>query len=100
MIKAGDYRNRIELQRRTAAALNTWTTVATVWAAIEPLSGNQFYQNLVATTEVTGRVRIRYRTDIKPDYRLKFGTRIFSIVGLVNPKESNQELQIMYREQV
>ena len=99
-MKAGDYKQRIVIERRTAAGLNTWSTVATVWAAIEPMSGNQFYQNLVATTEVTGRVRIRYRTDVKPDYRLKFGTRIFNIVGIVNPKEDNRELQIMYQEQI
>lgn len=99
-MKAGDYKHRIILERRTAGSLNTWAEVDTVWAAVEPLSGNQFYQNLVATTEVTGRVRIRYRTDIKPDWRLKFGTRIFNIVGIVNPKEENRELHIMYREMI
>jgi len=98
-MKAGELKHRVALQRRTVAGLNTWSTVATVWAAIEPLSGNQFYQNLIANTQVSGRVRIRYRTDVKPDWRILFGTRVFNITGIVNPKESNQEMHIMYREE-
>ena len=98
-MKAGDLRHRITLQRRSVAGgLDTWADVATVWAAIEPLAGNQYYQNLVATTEVTGRIRIRYRPDVRPEWRVKFGTRILAIVGLVSPKEAVRELHIMYRE--
>ncbi len=100
-MRAGDLNKRIELQRRTVAGgLDTWATVATVWAAVEPLSGSQYFQNLVASTDITGKIRIRYRADIKPDWRIKLGTRLLHIVSLINWQEQNRELQIMYKEAI
>jgi SPP1 family predicted phage head-tail adaptor len=72
--------------------------MATVWAAIEPASGNKYYQALQATSSITGMVRIRYRSDIRSTWRIKFGERILTIVDIIDVKEQRSELQIAYKE--
>ena len=98
-MKAGDLKQRVTIQRRSATALDTWTDVATVWASVEPLTGNRILQGVLAITEASGMVRIRYRADIVPSMRLVFEGRVLNIVGIINPKEAKRETQIMYREQ-
>ena len=100
-MEAGKLRQRVDLQRRTVSGgLDTWSTVATVWAAIEPLSGNRYLQATVPVNEVQGMIRIRYRSDILPEWRIRFGQRVFLITSIINVLQANRELQIMYREQL
>lgn len=48
----------------------TWNDVATVWAAIAPLSAREFIAAQSENNEVTARVTIRYRADINGKMRL------------------------------
>ena len=43
---------------------------------------------------------IRYLSGIVPKMRVKFGSRIFDILSVINVKESNRELQLMCRESI
>jgi len=103
-MNAGKLRQRITLQSPTAGANTigevtyTWTDVATVWGAVEPATGSWYYAGQQAESKVDGRVRIRYRSDVLPTWRVKFGARYLSIVSLLNPNESKKELIIMYTE--
>lgn len=76
----------------------TDTTVATIWAAIWPLTGKEQLQSQQTAMEISHRIRIRYRSGMLSSYRLKFGTRYFNIVSIINPNEENRWLDLMCKE--
>lgn len=79
----------------------TWTTQATVWAAIEPLSGRELFTAQQVRPELTTRIRMRYRSDVNSEWRVKYGSRIFAIVGPpVDPSLANVELRLNCTEGV
>ena len=98
MIHIGDLRRRVVLEREQRSddggggATVAWQVVATVWAAIKPLSGREKdrYQGLEAT--LSHRVTLRYRTDVMPDMRLRMGGRVFDIRAVFSPDERRQWL--------
>jgi SPP1 family predicted phage head-tail adaptor len=95
---------RIELQHNLPTAnsigefVDTYTTYATVWSAIKPLVGNQRYSAKQLNSEISGKVIIRYRSDLVATDRLVYGSRYLSIISIVNPNEANQFLEIEYSE--
>ena len=105
-MNAGGLNKRIAIQApsRSVNALgetiDTFATIATVWGAIEPLSGSKYFQALQANVDVSGRIRIRYRDIFKPTWRLKYKDRILLVVSIIHPEEAREELHIMYREQL
>lgn len=105
-MKAGDFRHRIIIQipQRSKNTMGEWidtfTTWQTVWAAIEPLAGSRLFQAQQANSEVTGIVRIRYLRGLLPTMRLSYEGRIFTIMSIVQPKETRNEIQIYYMEKL
>lgn len=103
---AGDLRHRLTIQaplptaNADAGLSDNWTTVATVWAAVEPLSGRSYFTAQQAASEVTHRVRMRYRTGLRPEMRLLYGTRHLYIEAIIDPGERHAELEVMCREVV
>ena len=103
-MKAGQLKHRIviEQQTQTKNAIDeiilTWSTFCTVWAAIEPATGQTYYAANQLESKVDGRVRIRYRDDLDPTMRIKFGDRILNIVSIIKPQENKRELHLMYAE--
>jgi SPP1 family predicted phage head-tail adaptor len=67
MISAGALNRRITLQSHSITQdtygepLNTWTNVATVWAAVEPLSGRELLAAQAVQSSVTHQITIRYQ---------------------------------------
>ena len=105
-MRSGELRHRIELQTNTPVAnaidelVDTYTTFATVWGAIEPLSGNRLFLAQQADSQIQGVVRIRYRKDVVPTMRIKFGSRYLQIISIIDREERHQELQVMYKEKL
>jgi SPP1 family predicted phage head-tail adaptor len=103
-MNAGKLRQRITLQQPVVGSnaigeeTYTWADVATVWGSMEPATGSWYFSGRQADSKVDGRVRIRYRSDILPTWRIKFGDRYLSIVSILNPQERNRETVIMYTE--
>ena len=103
-MKIGLLRHRVIIEKPTQGkntideVVSTWSTFCTVWAAVEPAAGNVYYSAKQLDARVDGRVRIRYRGDLEPTMRIKFGDRILSIVSIVHPKENQKELHLMYAE--
>jgi SPP1 family predicted phage head-tail adaptor len=50
------------------------------------------------TSEISHKIRIRYLASVTPKLRIKFGTRYFDIVSVINPDERNEYLEMMCRE--
>ena len=75
----------------------TWTEVATVWAAIEPLSTREFIAAQAVQSQMTARIIIRHREGLDAAMRLVHmrsgGVRgqVYNIHGLLNDKDSGLE---------
>ena len=103
-MQAGKLRDYITIEHQTKArnaigeVENAWATFCSCWAAIEPASGNTYYNAKQLDSKVDGRIRIRYRDGVKPTMRVKYGDRYFTIISLVQPQNTKRELHLMYSE--
>jgi SPP1 family predicted phage head-tail adaptor len=103
-MKIGDLNKQIELQYTTKVPdnmggfVNTFVTSATVWATIWPTSANEMVAANATSMVVTHKIRIRFRTAIKPSWRIKYGDKFYSIVSIINPNMANRWLDIMAKE--
>lgn len=103
-MKISDLRHRITLQKLEMVQdsygqpTETWEDIATVWAAVNPISGREFFQAETINSEVTHKILIRYRAGIEPTMRVKFKDRIFTILSVINFQEKNEALQLMCKE--
>lgn len=80
----------------------TWTTVATVWAQIEPLSAKEQIAAAQARGSLTHRILIRYSTTVAAvthAWRVVYGSRIFTVDGPArNLHEGNRYLELLCTE--
>jgi len=103
-MRSGELQWRVTLETNTPTAdatgefVDTYSDFATVWAAIEPLSGQLLFQAQQANSEVQGRIRIRYLPGVLPTMRVKFGTRYFRILSIIDVNMNHVELHLLYRE--
>lgn len=99
---------RITIQRpvKTADAMGgfteTWTDVIEVWAAIWPQSAKSLMaekiQDNQSVSEITHRIRIRYRRGVHASFRINYKHRYFNIMVIVNPDEDSEWLDILCKE--
>lgn len=105
-MRAGALRHQITIQSATETQnafgepAKTWATFATVWAAIEPISGREFYQNRQIGGEISHRVEMRYLSGVTPKMRILYGSRYFDIESVINEKERNVKHILMCKELV
>lgn len=80
----------------------TWTNVATVWAAIEPLSVRETFAAAQMQAATTHRVTIRYSAllaAIDASWRVSYDSRVFVLTGPPrNLGEANQWLELLCQE--
>lgn len=72
--------------------------VATVWGAVEPLSGREFLEATQLQADVTFRIRIRYRNDIRPEMRVVEGTHTYHIEAVLDQRGERKEVHLMCHE--
>jgi len=103
-VRAGPLRHRINLQQAVEASngfgdvIRTWSTVATVWASINPLSGREYLAARQAQAETTTRIQIRFRSDIDETWRVTWSGHTYDIdVVLADPMNA-KHLTLMVHE--
>ena len=102
----GDLNKRITIQAATkvnddmGGFIIAWADIDTIWAAIWPIGAKELILSMQNVMEITHRVRIRYRSVLRPEWRLKFGTRYFAILSIINPNERNEWLDLICKEVV
>jgi len=105
MVKIGELRHRVMLQRKTIVTdallqqTEVWEDVATVWAAVDQLSGREYAAARQTASEATVKVTVRYRPDVAADMRVLYGNRIFEVSWIADPKEQHKTL-ILYCSEV
>lgn len=82
---------RVTIQQRTAgkdasgAQVQTWVDVATVWAAVWPMTGRQYIAANAETNTVITKIRIRKRAGIVAAMRVKHGATFYDIEAVLDP---------------
>jgi SPP1 family predicted phage head-tail adaptor len=82
----------------TGAITETWSTYATAWASLEPLTARELFAARQTNASVTSRVRMRYVSGLNPKMRLLFGSRYFVIDSILNLGELNAEHELLVHE--
>lgn len=71
-----------------------WDTVATVWAAIEPVSGAEVFGPDASEARVRYRVMVRRRTDVFAGMRVNDAGRLFTIKSVLDDGPQSQFLTL------
>ena len=74
---------------------NAWSTVATVWASVKPISGREKFQAEQMETPIAHKVICRYRSDITTKNRFTYDGRTFNILDVIDLEERKAFLKIM-----
>ena len=103
-MRLGPLRQRVNIQARSATVdafgqeSETWATVATVWASVEPLSGRELLAAQQVQGETTHRIRMRYQAGVTTSSRLLFNLRPFDVRSVINKNESGAFLELLCTE--
>jgi len=105
-MRAGRLRHRLLLQRKSEE-INAygereidWTTQATVWGAIEPLSGREYFSQEQVQAEAKVRIVIRYRSGVDETWRVWHDGLAYDIVDALNENTRDRMLTLMCRQGV
>ena len=108
MLNAGKLNRRITLQQpggtRDAVGerATTWTDVASVWAAVQPLSTSQLAAAAQLQTDASIRVTLRWSpavAAVAADWRVLFGIRVLVIAAPPrNIDEGNIMIELLCSE--
>ena len=100
-MKAGDLTERVTVERFTATydelgqPIEAWAPLFTCWAAVEPLTGREFIAAQAAQSEVTARIRMRFRPWMTAEDRVIHNGTTYGIESLVDVRSENRELVLM-----
>lgn len=86
---ASELRHKVEIQTKSVASRdedgfilpNAWITYKELWAKVTPVAARDLALGQSELTEVTARLKIRYRTDIDTTMRVLWKDKIYSIVS-------------------
>ena len=103
-MRSGTLRHRITIQESTEVSdgmggfMTVFSDTLEAWAAIWPLTAKESLDAMKLELQVTHKIRIRYRSGITAKNRIKFGTRYFNIISLINYEERNKQLDMLALE--
>jgi SPP1 family predicted phage head-tail adaptor len=105
-MRAGKLHHRVTIQRRTNARDSdggervAWVDFPPVWAAIEPLSGREFFASQAAQSEITGKITFRYPRDIKAQDRVVYLEKFYNVHAVQETNIGHREIVCMVSEGV
>jgi SPP1 family predicted phage head-tail adaptor len=108
-MRIGDLTKRVSLQQRISTtgtmgqSVETWTEIAKVWAAIEPLTAQQRVVSQAIHPDISHRITVRYRPDyanatLLSSLRIVYRGRFFSLHGGLNLNERNVQVDLTAAE--
>ena len=106
-MRAGLLRKRVTIQRATEGAADdynqtvlSWSTLATRWAGIKPMSGQERLESAQVGADVTHEVRLRWLDGVTPKDRISYDGRVFNIQSVINTAERGVEAVLLCKEEV
>jgi SPP1 family predicted phage head-tail adaptor len=103
-VTAGELRRRVTIRtvERTDDGGGGYTETPvdgdTVWAAVEPLQGQEQLVAMQTGIERPHRIKMRYRDDVSGVTQLVYDGRVFDVKSVVDPEERHRELVILADE--
>jgi len=85
--KAGGYENQLE-------------EVCEIWASIITLSGKDLWEAQKLNADISHKLIIRNRKDIKKSQIIKYKNKIFDILYLLNANDKETYLEVMVKERL
>ena len=103
----GRLKHRITIQAQSDTAYSelgqpteNFTTQATVWGEIIPMSGREAYYAKQVQPDVTHKITIRGGQTVTPKHRLSHESRIFNVLSSTREDERTRYMIIMAQESV
>ena len=105
-MRAGELRHSLEVLARSNVPQNDygetdagWGIEAHAWGAVRPLGVVERSQAGGVMAEATHLITMRAASaDVTPRKRIRFGSRIFEVVGQMDYDERNIELRVLAKE--
>jgi len=101
-VRLGKLRHRIsiepvaETQGSDRSSIESWLTYATVQASIESMSGREYSDAQTTQADITHRIYLRYVSGVIPKMRVKYGTRIFDVLSVINTSADRMNKSLFY----
>jgi SPP1 family predicted phage head-tail adaptor len=89
MIQAGELRERVTVQQSSESrnplgeSLQTWSTIAEVWASVQGVTARELLLAGQQQTEISHRVRLRFLTGLNQQMRLAWRGRTLEIISIL-----------------
>lgn len=105
-MRAGSLRHRVAIQSKTTSPddlnepVDTWATVATVWARMAPMKAAEGYEAHQNVARTTHEITMRYTTAVDENMRILHEGRSFYIQGIRNSEEKDVMLTLECNERV
>ncbi len=101
-MRAGRLRHLVDIQQKSVTR-NTfgeevvvWASFADdIWAAVEPIRGQEFIALRQQGSELSTRIRCRYVPGVTPSMRVRFGDEAYEIQEVISPHERDRELELL-----
>ena len=100
-MKAGQLDQRVTVERFSSTEdelgqpIEAWAPLFTCWAAVEPLTGREYIAAQAAVSEVTARIRMRFRPWMTAQDRVIHNGTTYGIESLVDVRSDHRELVLM-----
>jgi SPP1 family predicted phage head-tail adaptor len=105
VLNIGALSKRIDIQAPTKVSdlmggfVVSWSTLATsIPAALWPVSASEQVKAMGMDVTISHRIKMRYRANMRPSFRIRYGNRYFNIVSIINVGEQNKELDVLCKE--
>jgi SPP1 family predicted phage head-tail adaptor len=102
-MNAGRLRHRVDIQNyveeydELGQLIEDWLPFAQVWAAVEPLRGQEFIAAQALASVTTTRIRMRYIPGVVSSMRVVFRGRTYNIQSVIEVETRGREIQLMCR---
>ena len=100
-MQAGRLDQRVTVERFTSTQdelgqpIEAWAPLFTCWAAVEPLTGREYLAAQAAVSEVTARIRMRFRPWMTAEDRVIHNGTTYGIESLIDVRSDHRELVLM-----
>jgi SPP1 family predicted phage head-tail adaptor len=97
----GELNRRVTMQRPVqtedegGGKTIVWQDVAEVWAKVEPVSSREKFFAGQTMSEVTHRIILRHRTDVRNEMRIRFGENHFSVDSIIDLAGARRFLELL-----
>ena len=100
-MKAGQLDQRVTVERLSGGVdelgqpIQSLAPLFTCWAAVEPLTGREYLAAAALVSEVTARIRMRYRPGMTSQDRVIHNGTVYQIQSVIDVRSENRELHLM-----